>query len=55
MRTRSATYTDRETAQWATELDYTTGLAELGLEVEPPTPLSTVGWLVELARAVDRH
>ncbi|MFF3392362.1 contact-dependent growth inhibition system immunity protein [Streptomyces sp. NPDC002669] len=37
------------------ELDYATGLAELGLEVEPPAPLSTVGWLVELARAVDRY
>ncbi|MCX4675314.1 contact-dependent growth inhibition system immunity protein [Streptomyces sp. NBC_01433] len=37
------------------EPDYVTGLAELGLEVEPPAPLSTVGWLVELARAVDRH
>ncbi|MER5895325.1 hypothetical protein [Streptomyces sp. NPDC001876] len=24
-------------------------------QVESPTPLSTVGWLVELARAVDRH
>ncbi|WP_435797230.1 contact-dependent growth inhibition system immunity protein [Streptomyces clavifer] len=37
------------------ELDYITGPAELGLEVEPPVPLSTVGWLVEMARAVDRH
>ncbi|MFD7968677.1 contact-dependent growth inhibition system immunity protein [Streptomyces clavifer] len=39
----------------AEELDYITGPAELGLEVEPPVPLSTVGWLVEPARAVDRH
>ncbi|MDK0521280.1 contact-dependent growth inhibition system immunity protein [Streptomyces sp. ML-6] len=37
------------------EIDYVTGLAELGLEVEPPAPLSAVGWLVELAREVDRY
>ncbi|MGW8491467.1 contact-dependent growth inhibition system immunity protein [Streptomyces sp. NPDC055886] len=37
------------------EPDYAVGLAELGLEVEPPAPLSIIGWLVELARAADRH
>ncbi|MFD5783394.1 contact-dependent growth inhibition system immunity protein [Streptomyces sp. NPDC126933] len=37
------------------EPDYAAAVAELGMEVDPPAPYSSSGWLVELARMVDRH
>ncbi|MFF1959263.1 contact-dependent growth inhibition system immunity protein [Streptomyces sp. NPDC058220] len=37
------------------EPDYAAAVAELGMEVDPPAPYSPSGWLVELARMVDRY